>query len=182
MIIRTLTIAALFVAGAARAQDFAPSYAVPGFRGRVEAVVTLCPSSDGSNSTVVCGTGGTGSSVTITGALPAGTNAIGTVIAKNPIGTPTAGLAHAVVTANTAVTVFSSGTIVNGAYITNPVSAATPLFVNPVTTATVPATPGATDGTTIELAPGQTFTTGPTIVAVTANAATAGHSFVAVRY
>lgn len=181
MILRTLIVATVLLAGAARAQDFAPSYSVPGFRGRVEAVVTLCPSSDGSNSTVVCGTGGTGSSVTITGALPAGTNAIGTVIAKNPIGTPTAGLAHAVVTANTAVTVFSSGTIVNGAYITNPVSATTPLFVNPVTTATVPAT-GTTDGTTIELAPGQTFTTGPTIVAITANAATAGHSFVAVRY
>jgi hypothetical protein len=53
----------------ARAADLATSYAVPGFptASRIAPVITLCPSSDGSNTAVACPNSGGGS-----GTLPAG--------------------------------------------------------------------------------------------------------------
>lgn len=184
------------LAGTARAADITTSYGVPGAppSQRAPIVVTLCPSSDGSNTVVACASGA-GGSVTITGPLPTGSNAIGSVAVTGslpggtatlgtvhiltPALTPVAGLAFAVATGGTAVTVFSAGSIVNQAYIVNPIGATESLFVDPVTTAGTTA-PGTT-GTTTELAAGQSYTIGPTTKAVSVNAVTSGHSFTAVR-
>lgn len=65
-----LTAALLLVASsaiAAHAQDVAPSYGVPGYQGRVNSFVSLCPSADGTNIAVACGTPGAPTSVTIVG-------------------------------------------------------------------------------------------------------------------
>lgn len=108
------------------------------------------------------------------------TTVAGAVTTKFAAGTPVAGLVHSIVTGLTAVTVFTANTIVNQAYITNPPSATEPLFVDPVTTAVVSAA-GTSNGTSTELAPGQTYATGPLTTAVTVNATTAAHGFTAVR-
>jgi hypothetical protein len=86
MKILILALAATFMTGTANAADIAPSYAVPGYAGRINPVVTLCPSADGSKTAVACGTSGAPSVVTVTGALPTGTNALGSVTVT---GTPT---------------------------------------------------------------------------------------------
>jgi hypothetical protein len=91
--------------------------------------------------------------------------------------TPAAPLATQIVTANVPVTVFAAGSIVNVADILNPTSQTEPLYVDIV----APAAVGAP--TSIPLQPGQAYRiSAPVSTAVTAVAATAGHSFVAVTY
>lgn len=104
-----------------------------------------------------------------------------------PVGgiTPAAGSAVAVATGGTAVTVVTGPC--TGGYITNPttatsqgVGAAENMYIDMV------ATPGSTDaaanGTTVSIAPGQSFTIPAlgTGVLLKANAATTGHKFTAV--
>jgi hypothetical protein len=92
-----------------------------------------------------------------------------------------AGAVHTVTTGGTAVTVFGAGTITNGAVITNPTTATESLYIDPVNSPTA-AAPGA-NGTTFELAPGQSYSFPNGVTgAVRANAATNGHVFSAVRY
>ena len=79
--------------------------------------------------------------------------------------------------ANTAVVVFTAGTIVNVADIINPPSATEILYIDFVTTAV------AGSATSIPLQPGESYRiSSPVASVVTAVAATAGHSFIAVRY
>jgi hypothetical protein len=67
MNVRTIALAAILLAGTANAADVAPTYTTPGYSGGAVGVVTLCPSADGSNTAVACGTAGTSSNVTIVG-------------------------------------------------------------------------------------------------------------------
>lgn len=91
--------------------------------------------------------------------------------------TPVVGLATSIVTGGVAVTVFAAGSIVDVADIVNPISSTEPLYVDLVHKASIGAS------SSIPLEPGQAYrVSGPITTAVTAVAATAGHSFVAVRY
>ena len=90
--------------------------------------------------------------------------------------TPKAGLVSVVATGGTPVVV--AAPLINGCYITNPQDATEPLFVDPVA-------PAATveGGTTIALAPGQTYNAVPGQTnSLTVNAATSGHVFSCVRW
>lgn len=100
------------------------------------------------------------------------------VRATPPLPTIPAGpLAAQIATANVPVTVFAAGSIVNVADIMNPPNQTEPLYVDVV----APAAAGA--ATSIPLLPGQAYrVSAPVATAVTAVAATAGHSFVAVTY
>ena len=104
--------------------------------------------------------------VTLTGSalLPAPVSYAASAVASIAIG-------------GTAVTVFGIGTIVSGAVITNPSTATEMLFIDTVASASLAET-----GTTFALAAGQSFSFGPASGAITANAATAGHAFSAVRF
>jgi hypothetical protein len=85
--------------------------------------------------------------------------------------------ASQITTANVPVTVFAAGSIVNVADVLNPSNQTEPLYVDIV----APATAGA--ATSIPLLPGQAYRiSAPVKTPVTAVAATAGHSFVAVTY
>lgn len=94
---------------------------------------------------------------------------------------PVAGLTSQVTTGGTAVTAIPASP--NGGFITNPLTAADqglggtePLYINPVTAATLNA-----NGTTIALAPGQTWQIIPGQTTVTSvNATSSGHKFTAV--
>lgn len=91
--------------------------------------------------------------------------------------TPAAPLASQVATANVPVTIFAANSIVNVADIINPTTANEPLYIDIV----APAQAGS--ATSIPLLPGQAYRVStPISTAVSAVAATAGHSFVAVRY
>ena len=91
--------------------------------------------------------------------------------------TPIAPLNGQIIAANTAVTVFAAGSFVNVADIINPINASETLYVDVVATAVAGAV------TSIPLAPGQAYRIScPITTAVTAVAATAGHSFIAVGY
>ena len=91
--------------------------------------------------------------------------------------TPVGPLAWQIATANVPVTVFAAGSIVNVADIVNPSTATEPLYVDIVG----PAVAGS--ATSIPLLPGQAYRVStPIVTAVSAFAATAGHSFVALRY
>ena len=91
--------------------------------------------------------------------------------------TPAGPLASQIATANVPVTVFAPGSIVNVADIMNPTTQNEPLYVDIV----APAAAGA--ATSIPLLPGQAYRiSAPLCTAVTAVAATAGHSFIAVTY
>lgn len=65
----------LLLSACAHAADIVPSYAVPGFAGRVNTVVTLCPSANGSNTAVACASGG-GGVVTNAGTFPVQNTAV----------------------------------------------------------------------------------------------------------
>lgn len=73
--------------------------------------------------------------------------------------------------------VFAAGEIITGAVITNPTNATENLYVNPVAAATTTESAG-----NFALAPGQSFSFGPAVGAISANAVTAGHVFSAVRW
>ena len=90
--------------------------------------------------------------------------------------TPIPGVNSTVVTGGTPVTAVNGGP--NGGFITNPYTAATPLFVNPVTAATT-----TSRGTTFALQPGDTWDlipgqTTPTSV----NSTDSGHTFSVVSW
>lgn len=98
--------------------------------------------------------------------------------------TPAAGNASTIVTGGTAVLAALAN--VNGGYITNPasdadqgISPAEYLYIDPVNPA-----PGLVgNGTTIALAPGQSFSLIPgTTLPTAANAVTSGHKFTVVVY
>jgi len=85
--------------------------------------------------------------------------------------TPVAGLTDTVVTGGTAVVAI--GPNPNGGYITNPATATTPLYVDPVGAAQTVA-----KGTTFALAPGQTWTVIPGQTSSTSvNASDDAHDF-----
>ncbi len=89
--------------------------------------------------------------------------------------------AFEVVTGGDAVIAFEIGAVSNGAWITNPSSAAGPIFVDPMNEPGTSA-PGAS-GTTSIIYPGQSFTLpGPWPLAVRVNAVDSGHAFTAVSY
>ena len=91
--------------------------------------------------------------------------------------TPIGPLASSIAVANQAVVVFAPGTIQNVADILNPVTATEVLYVDIVGTA------AAGSATSMALQPGQAYRVSvPITTAVTAVAATAGHSFVAVSH
>lgn len=95
--------------------------------------------------------------------------------------TGTAGAAHTVTTGGTPVAVFLGGSIPNGAFIINPPDATESLFVDMVFAAGTTA-PGS-NGTTVELIAGQSFTfPGGLTGSVTANAVTDGHVFTAFKF
>lgn len=75
-------------------------------------------------------------------------------------------------------TVFAAGTIVTGAWITNPSVATENLFVN-VAGGTASTTEG---GANFVLFPGQTLAVGPATNAITITGATTGHAFSAARF
>lgn len=91
--------------------------------------------------------------------------------------TPAGPLASRVATANVPVTVFAAGGIVNAADIVNPTTASEPLYLDIV----APAMIGS--ATSIPLLPGQAYrVSNPITTPVSVVAATAGHSFIAVKY
>lgn len=91
--------------------------------------------------------------------------------------TPGAPLASSIATAGTAVTVFAADAIATVADIVNPPAATEPLYIDFVATAAIGS------ATSIPLSPGQAYRiSSPLSTAVTAVAATAGHSFVAVTF
>jgi len=86
-------------------------------------------------------------------------------------------LASQIVAANVPVTVFAACSIVNVADIINPPAAIEPLYVDVV----APAVAGS--ATSVPLLPGQAYRVScPLHTPITAVAATAGHTFVAVSY
>ena len=90
---------------------------------------------------------------------------------------PSGPLASRIDTANVPVTVFVANSIVNVADILNPVTQTEPLYVDVVAAAAAGAP------TSIPLQPGQAYRiSAPLRTAVTAVAATAGHTFIAVTY
>ena len=92
-------------------------------------------------------------------------------------GAPIGPLASQIATANVPVTVFAACSIVNVADIINPSAAIEPLYIDVV----APAVAGS--ATSVPLLPGQAYrVSSPLRTPVTAVAATAGHSFVAVSY
>lgn len=106
----------------------------------------------------------------------------GTTGPASPAVTPIAGAAHIIVTGGAAVT-FVTGPV-KGCYITNPltltdqnIATAEPLYVNPVTTATT----SSLNGSSVALAPGQTFycPAGQT-TNISADALTSSHNAVVV--
>ncbi len=107
-----------------------------------------------------------------------GTGSQSPVRASPPLPTiPVGPLVAQIATANVPVTVFAAGRIVNVADILNPPGQTEPLYVDIVSPAAVGAP------TSIPLQPGQAYRiSAPIGTAVTAVAATAGHSFVAVTY
>lgn len=96
------------------------------------------------------------------------------------LGAPTGPVASVIAAGGTPVNVFASLPI-NGGYVTNPIAATESLFVDIVNAAGTTA-PGA-NGTTTELAAGQSFTIPPNLTgALSANAVTNGHTFTAVGF
>lgn len=90
--------------------------------------------------------------------------------------------AKTVTTGGTAVSAFLAGTIVNGAIVINPKNASESLYVDLVTTAQVSQT-GGSNGTSVELVAGQSFVLpGGLTNAVSVNATTSSHAFVAYRW
>ena len=95
----------------------------------------------------------------------------------NTPSTPSAAYATHVATANQAIIVFPAGSIANYAYVYNPPSAPGILYIDIVTTAAY------ANNTTFPLSPGVGFELIRGITtAFTAISATAGHTFIAVRY
>lgn len=94
-----------------------------------------------------------------------------------PVSTPVAGNTE-IVNGGTVVTVFPANSIEQVGLITNPAGASESLFVDVVNNADT-LSPGAF-GTTFEVPAGRTFRAPPSTIAVTANAITSGHTFVAV--
>lgn len=107
-----------------------------------------------------------------------GTGSDAPVRAHAPLpSTPAAPLVAQITTGGVPVTVFAANTIANVADIINPVTASETLFIDVVGTA------AAGSATSIPLLPGQAYRVStPISTPVSAVAATAGHSFVAVRY
>lgn len=95
------------------------------------------------------------------------------------------GNSHSIVLGGTAQNALNAGAATAGGFITNPstaaaqgIGAAEPLFVDEANAA---GTAEATGGTTVILQPGDTYVVPPTVSAVSVNAATTGHNFIAVR-
>lgn len=110
-------------------------------------------------------------------------------ISASGVGVAAGGAGSSIVAANTAVTVFAAGWMVStnlvgeqyprfsACDIVNPLTTSEPLYVDLVTTATIGGQ------TSIPLMPGQSYRISKALSgAVTAVAATAGHSFVTVCY
>jgi hypothetical protein len=118
----------------------------------------------------------TGPIVTI-GGQPVQVTLVGTMLAPLPV-TYTAAADTTITVGGTQETLFAAGSITTGAIVTNPFAATEQMFINPT---------GGTCGTTegggvFALQAGQSFLIGPSVNAVTWNAATAGHVCSAVRY
>ena len=131
--------------------------------------------------------------VSIVQALPAGTNLIGkvgidqttpgttnAVVVNTLATTPVAGT-FSITTGGTAVNAFAANAVVSGGFIRNPYNATESLFVD-IVNAAQNVQGGGTNGTSVELLAGDTFYVLPSTKAVSVNAATSGHVFVAVRY
>lgn len=107
-------------------------------------------------------------------------------MAVTPV-TPIALIVSEVTTGGTPVQVVAAGP--NGGFITNPANAtdqgivtAEPLYISPVST-TPGSAPGAANGTTFVLMPGQTWTLIPGQTTGTwVNAASSGHQFSGISY
>lgn len=111
----------------------------------------------------------------------AGGGSGGTVTLTSPAATGAAPATFTVVTGGTAVTPFAANSITNGAEITNPNNAAASIFIDLVNAAQASA-PG-TNGTTTEIAPGDSFgIPGALTTAVSINAPNAGQTFTAWKY
>ena len=95
--------------------------------------------------------------------------------------TPAAGSSFSIVTGGTAQTAFAANAIVTQGLIVNPKNATESLFIDLVNPAQN-VQGGGTNGTSIELSPGQSFSCPPSTIAVSVNAATTGHTFIAVRF
>lgn len=95
--------------------------------------------------------------------------------------TPVGGASFSIVAGGTAQSAFAANALVTGGFIRNPYSATESLFVDIVNTAQNVAG-GGTNGTSVELQPGDTFYLQPSTKAVSVNAVTTAHTFVAVGY
>jgi len=95
--------------------------------------------------------------------------------------TPAAGSSFSIVTGGTAQTAFAANAIVTQGLIVNPKNATESLFIDLVNAAQN-VQGGGTNGTSIELSPGQSFSCPPSTLAVSVNAVTIGHTFIAVRF
>jgi len=95
--------------------------------------------------------------------------------------TPAAGSSFSIVTGGTAQNVFAANSIVTQGLIVNPKNATESLFIDLVNPAQN-VQGGGTNGTSIELSPGQSFSCPPSTLPVSVNAVTAGHTFIAVRF
>jgi hypothetical protein len=146
--IKILAALAVFIPLACMAQPVASSYS--GRDGRIGTVIIACPSQDGSYTAGPC------------------------PISKPPSVAYAAPAASAIVTANTAVTVFAAGTVLTGCDIVNTGSGV--LYIDFTATAVIGA------ATSLPMQPGQSFHCPyPPAGALSAIAAQA-QSFVAIRY
>lgn len=144
------------LSGAAHAADIAPSYATPGYPGRIGGVVTLCPSTDGSKTAVVCSSGGGGAVTTTPGTR--------TLV---PLDVST------VTTGGTAVTALTAGHRTAGGWIYNPATATVPLCINEVATAS-----GTTSqGSLTCIPPDRTEQLAPSAAAVSVVSSDSAHPF-----
>lgn len=117
----------------------------------------------------------------LNGILVGPTNPLPVTQAASEALTPADASAFEVMTGNTPVVAFAANSIKTGAYITNPVTATQPLFVDMVNTPTA-ASPGA-NGTTDAVYPGQDWTApGPLTTPVQVVSTDSAHFFVAIRY
>lgn len=91
-----------------------------------------------------------------------------------------AGTTFTIAVGGTAITAILANGAGAGGFVKNPDNATENGYVDLVNAAQT-AEPG-TNGTTVELVPGASFAIPPTSQAVSLNAATAGHTFVVVRY
>lgn len=126
---KILALIAFSWALSAQAADIVPSYTVPGYAGRVEAFVTLCPSTDGSRTTVVCANGG-GGAVTNAGTFAVQNTAVIGVTSTQVGGTTSA-------TINTFTTALAASATRKGCLLSNTSANAELIFLGAIGSATV---------------------------------------------